>query len=300
MKHGFKGIVLITTICTGLLYAPVARADHATNFLDALHSAVTNRIANLDTNATQRERHAWSSVLSALERNTKTLSADLIALASAANLWETRLTNDAALNVLGNNALASFSAEADAQLDTAELHLGTNSISRGLSNQLAKARIALTNANANTNRVSARARALAQVFNKLRMPVAKVLKKYPTVPFEAPTEIVTGQSILLTEDAPVPQEQTTFYLHTTAPNGDRYLSYSSDNPEELGTWLYVRLTAKTAVIHANITFTGPDCGTPPGNAAPHDIALTFTSAKAGTFATVNCAGQTVNGTFSID
>ena len=300
MKRGFKGSVLITVICTGLFCTPVARAAHATNFLDTLHSEITNRLANLDTNATASERRALSSARAKLERSTKTFSADLSALAAAARVWEAQ-ANGAALDALGNDALVAYSAEAGAQLDLAELHVGTNTISKMLSNQLAQARLTLVNANANTNGVAARARALAKAFNKSRMPVAKILKKFPTVPFEAPTDFGIGKNIALTETAAIPQDQTKFFFHVSDNGmGQPFRHYTSDNPEELGTWTYERLTPKTAVIHADLNFVGPDCGTPAGRATPHNIALTFTSPTAGTFSGTNCRGESITGAFSID
>ena len=56
-------------------------------------------------------------------------------------------------------------------------------------------------------------------------------------------------------------------------------------------------TARTALVHCNVTYTQP--GATP---APylHDMALTFTTDHSGTFSGTNCLGENVQGTFSID
>jgi hypothetical protein len=291
MKQGVTGSVIITTIiCAGLLFVPVSRAAHATNFLDALYTEITNRVANVDTNATKRQRRALTAANAILKRNTKTFAADLSALAATATVLDTRFTNDTTLHDLENSALAAYSAEADAQLDAAELRVGTNSIARALSNQLAKARIALTNAESNTNRVADRAHELARVFNKLRAPVAKILKKYPEAPFAAPAS-VDGAALVLSEDAIV-NDQTIFYFHTRTDLGETYYSYSSHNPEELGTWTYAKTGDRTAVIHCVPNY-------PPTYTTAHDMLLTFTSATTGNFVGVNSASEPIQGTFAI-
>ena len=291
MKQGVKGSVIITAIiCAGLLFVPASRAAHATNFLDALYSEITNRVANVDTNATKQQQRALTAANAILKRNTKTLAADLFALAATATVLDARFTNDTTFLALEDNALAAYSAEADAQLDAAELRVGTNSISRGLSNQLAKARIALTNADANTNRVADRARDLAHVFNKLRAPVAKILKKYPEAPFAAPAS-VDGAALVLSEDAIV-NDQTIFYFHTRTDMGETYYSYSAHNPEELGTWTYGKTGDKSAAIHCVPNY-------PPSYNTAHDMLLTFTSAMGGTFIGVNSAGEPIQGMFAI-
>ena len=294
MKLTTKKTVLILITSIGLAVAPSTRAAHTTNFLNALQTEVTNRIAN--TNRPAAQQRALVAANKSLSRNTKTLAADLIALSTAANALDKQFPADSTLAALENDALAAYSDEAHAQLDNAELHLGTNSISKGLSNQLAKIRIALTNADAITNGVPAKARALANVFNRMNRPVAKILQQFPTVPFEAPAAIATGQSITLSENAPV-NDQTKFFFHTTDNMDMRFLSYTSDNPEELGTWTYEHLTSKTAVLHCHADFTEAG-GTP----APysHDMSLTFTSATTGTFTGVNALAQNITGTFSLE
>ena len=290
MKEGFKGTAIIVTICTGLLLTPASRAAHATNFLDGLQSEVTNRLATADTNLTKKARSALKAAAAILNRNTKKFSADLTALASAATVLDKRFTNDMTLLDLENGALTAYSAEAGAELDEAEARVGTNSIPRALGKQLAKARAALTNANSNRNSVAERARELSRVFNKLQAPVAKILKKFPAAPFQAPAS-VDGKALLLSEDAEV-NEQTIFYFHTRTDQGETYYSYSSHNPEELGTWTYEKTGDRTAVIHCAPNY-------PPAYTTAHDMSLTFTSANTGTFVGMNVAGEIIQGPFAI-
>jgi len=295
MKLTTKKTVLILTMSIGLAIAPSARAAHATNFLNALQTEVTNRIAN--TNLPAAQQRALASANKSLSRDTKTLAADLIALSTSANALGKQFPSNSTFAALEGDALDAYSDEARAQLDNAELHLGTNSISKGLSNQLAKIRIALTNADAITNDVPAKAKVLANVFNRLRNPVAKISQQYPTVPFEAPAEISTGQNLTLSENAIV-NDQTIFYFHTTDGGGAvRFLNYTSHNPEELGTWTYERLTSKTAALHCHVDFT--QAGAMPAG-YNHDMSLTFTSATGGTFTGVNCLGENIAGTFSLE
>ncbi len=294
MKLTTKKTVLILITAIVFTLVPTARAAHATNFLNALQTEVTNRIAN--TNLPAAQQRALASANKSLSRNTKTLATDLIALSTAANALNKQFTNDSTLAALEDDALDAYSDEAHAQLDNAELHRGTNSITKGLSNQLAKIRIALTNADAITNDVPAKARALANVFNRLRNPAAKILAQFPTVPFEAPAAIATGQNITLSENAIV-NDQTIFYFHTTGVGGVPFLNYTSHNPEELGTWTYERLTSKTAALHCHVDYTQPGA-TPAGY--NHDMLLTFTSATTGTFTGVNCLAENITGTFSLE
>jgi len=84
MKRGLKGLIVTTLISFGITSIPLARAAHATNFLDALHAEITNRIANLDTNSTARDKRVLKSARAILEHNTRTFATDLSALARAA------------------------------------------------------------------------------------------------------------------------------------------------------------------------------------------------------------------------
>ncbi|HEY0548964.1 MAG TPA: hypothetical protein VGF13_05145 [Verrucomicrobiae bacterium] len=299
MKLTIRKTVLILITVIGLSIAPAVRAAHATNFINQLQTEVTNRLAN--TNLADADERALTSANKSLGRNTKTLSADLTALSAAARVLERQFPSNATFEALGSDAVDAYSDEAHAQLDNAELRVGTNSIPTGWSNQLAQVMTALAKADAGTNGVAARAKALAQVFARLQPLIAKIEKRFPTapvVPFEAPTEMATGQNLTLYENAIV-NDQTIFYFHTTGGEGGfRFLHYTSHNPEELGRWTYERLTAKTAVVHCQVDFTQAGAAlVAPYN---HDMSLTFTSATAGTFTGVNCLNETIQGTFVLE
>src|SRR6185369_9720413 len=104
--------------------------------------------------------------------------------------------NDTAFGSLKTNALNAYFAEAHAQREAVTNALGTNSISRGLRSRLQSALTALERADGNTNNVTSRARALATAFIRLKGPAAQILSRFE-VPFEAPTEILTGQHLTL-------------------------------------------------------------------------------------------------------
>jgi hypothetical protein len=284
MKLGYKGIVLTILTSTIMALAPAAHAAHATNFLNALRTEVTNRLATAGTNATARQKAALRAAGNVLSHNTKTLSADLSALATAATVLGTRFPNDATFASIESDALADYSAEAHAQLENAELHVGTNRISRLLSNQLARLQVALTNADNNSNGVPARARALARVFTQMRMPVAKILRMFPTIPFEAPASLSGG--LRAEEDEPVVNDQTIYEFFA---NG----TYHADDPEELGLWTYQKTGTKTAVMNLTPNF-------PATNMGPHTFNLTFTSATTGTYTGHSAVtGENFVGTFSL-
>ena len=111
--------------------------------------------------------------------------------------------------------------------------------------------------------------------------------------FESPTTL-KGKNLDLEESTNV-NNQAKFFFHSTARDQQTeqiitYYSYVSDNPEELGTWVYEKTGAKTATLHCF-----PDW---PNNPEPadHDMLLTFTSATAGTFSG-HVIGRPLVGTF---
>jgi hypothetical protein len=165
MRPTLKGTIYIAL--AGMFFSTPARAGHATNFLDALQSEVANRVANTDTNLSKAQRRALSSAARSLNRNTKTLAADLGALASAAGQLDAKFSSDETFTELEANAIADYSTEAHARLDGVDLWLGTNILSRRMSKAVDKAASALGRADATTNTVPAPSRALASVFNKI-------------------------------------------------------------------------------------------------------------------------------------
>ena len=297
MKLTSHAGILFVVICVGIVSAQAVHAAHATNFLDALYAEVTNRVANPGTN-TAVQNAALRVASKTLGRNTKTLAADVSALARAANLLGKRFPGDATLLSLENAALAAYSAEANAQLDAAALRIGTNAIPKGLTRQLMKAETALNNADMNTDGVPARAKALKQALNKIRRPVAKVFRDYAAPPppaFEAPVDVPSPKNLTLTEDAPSPSETTIFYFHTIDNTGARFLHYSSHNPEELGTWTYTKTSSTTAVVSCKVDFAEEG-----GSRAPHDFDLVFTTERTGTFTGRDTFLDPIQGTFFID
>jgi hypothetical protein len=233
-----KGTVFICTFAIASATASNARAAHATNFLNSLQDEVTNRIAAAGTNSA--DKRALEIANKALNRNSKTFAADLGILANAATALNVRFSDDGTLIALEEEALAAYELEAEAQILDAYERIGTNSIPKGLSNQLNTAQSTLTNLIVSSNSLPDRARALAKVFNKLRNPIAQVTKKYkgadkpdkPNEPFTAPGTL-RGKNLDLVETAIV-NEQTKFYFHSTVQNElgqtvDNF-SYVTDNP----------------------------------------------------------------------
>jgi len=309
-----KGTVCITLLAAGLAFSPDARGDHATNFLDALESEVTNRVASPGTNSSRAQLRALSNAARSLARNTPTLSADLGALASAATQLDAGFPEDEDFMTLEANAIADYSAEAHARLDSIYLWIGTNTVSRGLSNQVVKADAALDRADTGTNGVPAKARALASAFNRI-LPVEKKVRSLfpapiilppvvpppvftnpppvtlppavpPGTPGLAPDSVGT-RYVTLSENAIV-NEQTVFYF-STAQTGAQI--YNVHHPEELGLWTYVRTGADVAVIAVSPNY--------PANANSRLLNLTFTSATTGTFTGTTFFGEGIEGTFTV-
>jgi hypothetical protein len=268
---------------------------------------VTNRLASPGTNNSPAELRALSSAARSLNRDTRTLAADLGALASAAEQLNARFANNETFAVLEADAIADYSSEAHARLDGVYLWIGTNNVSRGLSNQVAKAADALDRADAATNGVPARARALASAFNRI-LPVEKKVRSQFDEPIILPPPVVTNPPSItlptavppgtpglapdsigtrhmdLREDAIV-NDQTVFYL-STAQSGAQI--YNVHHPEELGLWVYIRTGADAAVVAVYPNY--------PGNASPRLVNLTFTSATAGTFTGTTYFGEAIVGT----
>jgi hypothetical protein len=299
MKQGLRGLIVATLCCVAFTIIPSARAAHATNFLDALHTEVSNRldVASIPDD----EEKALTAANKALLKNTKTVQQDLAALTAAARALDKAYTDDATLDALEDEALDAYAAEGQARLDDALVRVGTNAIPRGLSNQIAKAQAALDTAVATTNGTGARAKALSKAFSKIAGPVKAIVRKYGsggggnTGPVEAPAN-VDWREFLMTQKE-FTDEPTIFYLHTYARNPETqqlflYYNYTSHHPEEVGTWTYEKTGAKTAVIHCDRDFA--ESG---GSLESHDINLTFTSSTGGTFSTQDVFNRPVTGNF---
>jgi hypothetical protein len=285
-------IVLTITICAGLV--PVARAAHATNFLDALYSEVTNRVAHPGTNAAAHK--AEQRAANILGHNTKTFSADLSALARAATALDKYFADDATLNSLEEDALAAYSNEAHVKLDGAKVRLQgfTNDVPKGVLRQFINATNALASFDANTDSLPERARALARVFNKMRSPVAKIFSKHPDPAGQSPVTIATSLNLDLGFDLnTLSTGPTTYFCDTTSDMGvTRSLTYFCNSPAEAGTWEYFKTGEKTATVRCTPS-------SPPALGV-HDFLLTFTTTRLGTFTGSNASGQSISGTFLID
>jgi hypothetical protein len=115
----------------------------------------------------------------------------------------------------------------------------------------------------------------------------------PPGDFESPTTL-KGKNLDL-EEATNVNNQAKFFFRSTATHPQTqqvitYYSYVSDNPEELGTWIYEKTGARTAVLHCF-----PDWPMDP-KPANHDVLLSFTNATSGTFSG-HVLGRPLVGTF---
>ncbi len=310
MKLTLKRTIFITLAWAGLGLSADVGAAHATNFLNAFQTEVTNRVANPGSEVSKAQRKALSSAARTLSRNTKTFAADLGILASASATLNAKFTNDAAFAGLQEDALEDYVDVANDRLNGVFLWIGTNTVSKSLSNQVLKADHALDEANANTNGVPSKARALAKAFNKI-LPAEKKVRSLFTAPVivippVVPPPVITNpppiippgtpglspdsigtRYVNLFEDAPV-NDQTVFYF-STAQSGAQI--YNVHHPEELGLWTYIRDSANTGVIMVD-----PDY---PDNAPVRGLSLTFTTTTSGTFTGTTFFGEPLRGTFII-
>jgi hypothetical protein len=321
LKRRTTAYIALTLIL--LAFSPTVRAAtvhsaHATNFLDALYESVTNRL-DTDTNLSAAEERALSNAARTLERKTTTLPADLLALSAAATQLDGSFSEDATFSELEDDALADYSATARARLDEVYLWIGTNTVTKGLNNQVQKAESALDRAGGLSNGVPAQARSLASAFNKILSVEKKVRKQFdapgPTTPpitpppppppgtnstpdYVPPAAVAPGTPGLASDtfgtkhvdlyENDVVNDQTVFYF-STAQSGAQI--YNVHHPEELGLWTYVRTAANEGVIVVD-----PDY---PDNAPRRPLFLTFTSATGGTFTGTTYFGQAVTGTFAV-
>jgi hypothetical protein len=294
MKTGAsRGIatILVTIVCVGFVSG--ARAEHRTNFLDALYGEVTNRVANPDTNnAAQRALKAASKILG---RNTKTFAADLSALAAAAAVLNKRFSDEPAITTREVDALAAYENEAFVELDGAKIRLEgfSNDVPRLVIRQFTQATNAFNKYLADTNGFPHRARALARVFNKARMPVMKIFKQHPDPAGQSPDTIATSLNLDF-HPAPNPSAENTYYCDTTSDNGaTRSLTYFVNSPvHEEGTWEYFKTGPNTATVR--VTPTAPQ------GLGQHDFLLIFTTTRVGTFTGSNSQGEAIHGDFLVD
>jgi hypothetical protein len=247
-----KKAILLTIAVVGMGLAPTADAAHATEFLDPLHMEITTRLENLPDETEPAVRRALQKANAALNRNTRTLSADLGALSQAGNALASALADDGTLNGLQNDALNAYSSEAQSQLNDLLALIGTSEAPRSLSNQLNQIQAALDRGNDGANSTAVRAKAISFALNKIR--VGTILA---TRTFKAPVSL-TDKVVTLTS-----RQSGAIVLDA---NGT-YTIGDPTAPDETGTWTYDRLTSNAAVVtlsggHTlNLKFAKPTNGT---------------------------------------
>ena len=266
---------LIKTILLGIIIGTgtvqTIYADHATNFLDSLQANVSERLANSDTNS-GAEKRALASADKILNRNSRTLNADLGLLAQASTALSRSFADDLSFSTDEEVAVTAYSAEAQARLNAVGDITGTNDVPRPIANQLSQAQAALDRANDTSNSIPVRARAVAFALNKIRVADLQARRL-----FRAPVSL-----------------DDTVTLNGRGGNnvtleGSHVYTISGDPTDEVGTWSYERTGANTATITLNPT-TGEDA---------HAINLKFTSSNKGTFSGTTASGDPFRGTFTI-
>ncbi len=263
-----KKPILLTIALVGLGLAPTARAAHAADFLDPLQTEISTRLDNLPDDTEASVRRALNKANATLNRNSKTLNADLGLLAQAGTALASGLPDDGTLNGLQNDALNAYSGEAQNQLNAVVERIGTNDPPTALSKQLQQAQAALDRGNEGTNSTSVRAKSIAFALNKIR--VAGILA---TRLFKAPVTL-TDKVVTFTS-----RQSSTIVL---ASNGT-YIIGDADAPDETGTWDYGRTSASTGVV----TLSGG-----------HTLNLKFANGNGGTYTEATGDG-TVHGKFSV-
>jgi len=264
--------VLLVCAFVGTGLAPTARAAHATNFLDALHADVTNRLANVDSNTPAAEERALNAAARILNRNSRTLQADLGLLAQTATALDTAFSADAQFSAEQQAALGAYSAEAQLQFNTTVALAGTNEFPRPMSNQLARAQEALDRGNDGSNSVPVRARAIAFALNKIRVAemLAHRLFKAPASLDQTITLNARGGGGSVTLDS----------NHTYTIPGDP--------SDETGAWSYERTSSSTATVTLN-----------PIGGSPRTIDLKFSNSSRGSFSGTTAEGDPFKGQFTI-
>jgi hypothetical protein len=291
MNKSIRETVLITIIFAASAFAPAANAAHAAAHLDPLHLAVSNRIANTNDAISNAQRQALRNADRTLKRNSKTLAADVNLLGSAARTLNRPFTNE--FVELENDALELYAAEGQAQLDLAELRVGTNVLTKGASNKLARAQSALDRAIANTNGPVRQAQSLFTALTLIRTATAPIFRKYTNSVPTGPTAPLTlaGKDLDLVTTTNV-NNQVQYFLDPYVEGGTgNYDGHNPNGSEDVGQWSYTRINDTQGEILLNPDF-------PPG-AANHVFVLTFLTPTTGTFTGQTLEGQDISGTFFI-
>jgi hypothetical protein len=288
MKQLGRKTVLALIIAVGLAWADTAKAAHATNFLDALQQEVTNRLADTEAELTRAQRRSLSSAARILNRDTRTLGADALLLASASATLRPHFRDpEDVLSALPLATFEAFKAEADAQLEDITTAIGTNRVSRAVRNCVLVGSNALERAERTNLTVSARASAVSVALKKFAFVQPRLTNLVSEPNAVAPPATIQHDKIELVENAPI-HDQTKFWMPRAGENSGYY---NADIPEELGTWTY-SVRGDIGVVTVR-----PDY--PAGNHGTREFHLTFTSATGGRFTGTNIEGSPMSGTFML-
>lgn len=262
--------IVLTCACAGLGMASTSHAAHFSNFLDPLEAQISARLAEPDI--TPREQRTLTKAQRSLSRNTKTFSADASLLGSVANSLQPIETDS--LTQAENNALDAFVSEANVELGElqARTTIGSTPPPPALGNQMNQIMSLLNRANDPNNSILVRARAAAAAFIKLRSAntFANRLVKAPASFGEQTMELKGHES---------DREVLAMSLHS---DGSYLIASHGQEPDEIGTWDYVRTSANTGTVTLSTSDT--------------TLNLRFTSSKRGLF-TATEPDETAKGQF---
>jgi hypothetical protein len=274
MKQVCNKPCLTMSIVLALAFASMASAAQVTDYLRPLQAAVTNRLS--DTNLAGAQERALKSANKILGRNAKKVQTELVLLSSAAKTLNARFDDDFLADE--NTALGEYLDDAERQLSHLELVIGTNAVSRKLSNNLAKAAASLDSAGDTSNRIPVRARAVSKSLKPLSDASKEVIRTLGL----APASLAGWATLDLVENAVV-HDQTIYYFTV---HNETYLSH---HPEELGLWTYQRTGSNSATVTVMPNY--------PSNDVPRDFKLTFTNVSSGTFTGTNQIRELIQGGF---
>jgi len=271
-----RTVLVVFTSLAALMAFPV-QAEHVTTYLEPLHAAVTNRLA--ETNLTAGQTRALRAASKALSGHPDKPQAELGLLANAARTLNARFTNDFLFEE--NEALGSYSYDLNNLLDDIASVIGTNPVPRSVTNKLAQGTKALARGDNTSNSVPVRARALALSLTKLSAAAREVIRLLGP----APAAVEDRLAIRLDENAPV--NDRTFYNFVV--DGWIWDSHGPNDEEELGLWTYTRTGPSNAIITAMPNY--------PSNDVPRDFKLVFTNLDSGTFTGTNLHREFIQGGF---
>jgi hypothetical protein len=253
--------------------APASQAAHVTTYLDQLDVAITTRLE--DPSLTPQQQRALMKGRQMLGRNTRTLSAEAALLGTVANTLKPAETNGAALVEAELIALNRYFSDAQAQYFALQSRasVGSEPPPAPIARQLEKALEALDQSSASSNSMPVRAKALAFALNKLRagdMLANRLIK--------APASL-SGEALVL-KGRESDRDAVTIDLNA---NGTYVVPAHGDEPEETGTWGYIRTSANTGTVTLStagamldLKFTRPNGGNFTGTVGSESVKGRFT------------------------